>query len=483
MRNFLVIICCWIGYNSNMVAQPLQIAATTQQDIQQAEKYYVIALDTNGLILFFKQNQKINKKLYDWNFYHYDTALNQTQHLTITSKENFEYKDLYANSGKYFYILLGNKQTYSYRLIIWDLTQEEMQTMPVELPVGIDVTLLEVVNNDAYIGGYANEKPIITHINLSTQKTHIIPALYDDDGEIVFMSKDETKNLFNIVLAKFYKAYKCKLYHKSYKQEGLLQEAREIGEKQQKPQYYLTNARTHPQIAPTWIGTYSHRQTEFSQGFFIEKNDSTAIDYIPFVTMPHFFDFLPEKRRKKRQNKHLNDYQKRQKTYLKYRWFLHELEILPDSTILLTAEAYDLQYKMTTNDPYLSQIPSSYTITAYQPIFAFTCVLDKNANIIQHKSFKLKTTPLKDFLQPSACIFYEKNKKWIATYNDQEKLYAYDLQNDTEQEINLKEWTKNTWKDPKTMKWYAQSLLLHGKINDKQKRNIIQINKVIQSSE
>lgn len=475
MRNFLLLSIGWL-ISTTILAQPTFVA-TIQQDIQQAENYHVVSLDTNGLILFFKQTQKVNKKLYDWNFYHYDTALNQTHHLTITSKENFEYKNLYANSGKYFYVLLGNKQTYSYRLIIWDLAQKQMQTMLVELPIGIDVMLLEVVNNDIYIGGYANEKPIITHTNLSTQTTHIIPALYDDEGEIVFMSKDETKNLFHIVLAKF-KAYQCKLYHKSYKQEGLLNEVKEIGEKQQKPEHYLTNARTHSKIAPTWIGTYSHSQTEFAQGLFIQKNDSTAIDYIPFVMMPHFFDFLPEKRRKKHQTKQRKDYEKRQKTHLKYRWFLQEAEFLPDSTLLLTAETYDLQYKMTTNDPYLSQIPS-YTVAAYQPIFAFTCVFDKNVNIIQHKSFKLKTLPVKDFLQPSTSIFYEKNKKWIAAYNDQEKLYTYNLQNDTEQEINLKEWTKTTWKDPKTMKWYAKNLLLYGKINDKKKRNIIQINKII----
>lgn len=167
-----------------------------------------------------------------------------------------------------------------------------------ELDADIKLDHFQVLNNNYFISAQTSRNSLVIHINEATQDIKTIPALYDQEDALEEFHMDTLSNRAEFILSES-NGIKGRLQVKRFTAAGNLYSNTLL-----QPPFgrNLISAQVTPgdSTRKLIIGTYSHRDTRYAQGFFTSHLSAPdSIRYIDFIQTKHFFDFLSDRAHRK----------------------------------------------------------------------------------------------------------------------------------------------------------------------------------------
>ncbi|MGV3589053.1 MAG: hypothetical protein ACO1OF_18760 [Adhaeribacter sp.] len=369
---------------------------------------YVFPLPDSSLLLYKQPNFGSFKEQHSFQRYSKDLKLLWTSDLELEDQPDFH--QLYAagnfiyllyleNVPRKFFILKLNLKTGVNQRTNYNLRKHE------ELDSDVKLDHFKVLNNNIFISAQTSRNSLVIHINEATQDIKTIPALYDQEDALEDFHMDTISNRAEFILSET-NGIKGRLQVKRFTPSGNL-----FSNTLLQPPFgrNLVSAQITPgdSTQKLIIGTYSHRDTRYSQGFFsthLAAPDS--IQYVDFIDTKHFFDFLS-----KRANRKIFQKAERFKSQDKdlrhrYRLLFHDL-VEQDNVYYLFAEVFQPQggnnnlyrwpgyynriYSFDRYFPYPNTFGrNAPNASEYRYSHAVLCAFDKNGKLLWDNSFVLK---------------------------------------------------------------------------------------------
>lgn len=303
------------------------------------------------------------------------------------------------NIPRKFFIVKFNLKTGTHHITNFNLRKHD------ELDADIKLNHFQVLNGHYFISAQTTRNSLVIHINEATQEIKTIPALYDQQNALEEFHMDTLANRAEFILSES-NGIKGRLQVKRFTPAGSLYSNTLL-----QPPFgrNLVSAQLTPGDSTTKliIGTYSHRDTRYSQGFFSSHLAAPdSIQYIDFIQTKHFFDFLSKRAHRKIYQKAERFKSQDKDLRLRYRLLFHNL-VQQNGVYYLFAEVFQPQggsnnlyrwpgyygrvYGFDRYFPYpYNQGRNPAEASEYRYSHAVLCAFDKNGKLLWDNSFVLK---------------------------------------------------------------------------------------------
>lgn len=172
--------------------------------------------------------------------------------------------------------------------------------------VAIDqVSHFKVLGNSAYLAGQYQGRPVVVAFRFFDKSSKPLPGLYTNRQEISDVLTDEaSQQLF--VLTRSFRQGSCRFRVQGYHYDGSSLLEVEFGPDQAGHLPRDGRLIRMPDGGLHLVGTYADKCDKYVQGIFqTPLSDSMTvagkINYYPFASLPHWLDYLPERRRQRQQ--------------------------------------------------------------------------------------------------------------------------------------------------------------------------------------
>ncbi|GEO06408.1 hypothetical protein AAE02nite_40720 [Adhaeribacter aerolatus] len=303
------------------------------------------------------------------------------------------------NVPRKFFILKMNLKTGAHQKTNFNLKKQE------DLDADIKLDHFQVLNGNYFISAHSSRNSLVIHINEATKDIKTIPALYDQENALEEFHMDTLANRAEFILSET-NGIKGRLQVKRFTPAGNLYSNTLL-----QPPFgrNLVSAQLTPgdSLQKLVIGTYSHRDTRYAQGFFSSAlTTPDSLRYIDFIQTKHFFDFLSKRAHRKVYQKAERFKSQDKDLRHRYRLLFHNL-VQQDGVYYLFSEVFQPQggsnnlYRW---PGYYSRIygfdryfpyPNAYgrntpDASEYRYSHAVLCAFDKNGKLLWDNSFVLK---------------------------------------------------------------------------------------------
>ncbi|MDB5263325.1 MAG: hypothetical protein JWQ14_2608 [Adhaeribacter sp.] len=387
---------------------------------------------------------------------------------------------LYLNNDpRKFFILKINLKTGSHQLTNYNLRKHE------ELDADVKLDHFKVLDGNYFISAQSSRNSLVIHINEATQEIRTIPALYDQPNALEEFHLDTISSRAEFILSET-NGIKGRLQVKRFTPAGSL-----FSNTLLQPPFgrNLVTAQLTPgdSTAKLVIGTYSHRDTRFSQGFFSSHliNPDSTIRYTDFIQLSHFFDFLSKRAQRKLFQKAERFKTQDKDLRHRYRLLFHDLVQQGDQYYLF-AEVFQAQgssgnlnrwpgyynriYSMDRNFPYPTGAIGRNMggNSEYRYSHAVLCAFDKTGKLLWDNSFVLKEV-VRDELEQTTHFAFSGDKVAMAYLHEEEiryKLFNRDSTSANDLSVplagNNPEEKFTSVEDADLVHWYGSHFLAFG---------------------
>ncbi len=406
VRYFILIKFWWINYF--ILTIPIQLFSQLQQHerielplFKNDEPYEVMSAGKDGLVL----HRKISLSGADIQVIYIDTSFQQKWSGILPVEKRFVLAHK-ARQGQNLYFLFHHKefaeinfQVYSVNLITGLFTR---YIVPNYIPFA--PTHFEVTTTGALIGGYfAGKIPVILFYDLSTQKSKILPGLFNEPGELIQI-KPHDDGSFSILIGAKNQLRQETLWVKSYSAQGALRQNYVLKPTENNNLLFgkSMSLGLNNQIV---AGIYGNRNSNYSKGLFIAQvnnGETESIKYYPFSDLENFFAFMKAGRQQRVKERIKRKTIKGKKIRLQYRFLVNEIVPYEDQFILL-GEAFYPVYKSIDRNYYGGGlVPGSMIFDGYKYTHAVLIGFNKEGKILWDNSFEIndvKTLTLEQFVK------------------------------------------------------------------------------------
>src|SRR6187551_1334936 len=202
----------------------------------------------------------------------------------------------------------------------------------------------QVTEKAVLIGGYFNRIPVVIYFSIETQKTKILPGLFNEAGELTQVRTFEDGTIDVLISAQNNKGQK-NIWVKNYDPDGDLLSNQALEPEENKNLLFARSIKTDNQLQLI-AGVYGARNTEYSRGMFIASVDPSGMQnmrYYNFGDLENFFKFMRAKRELRVKNRIERRKIKGKKTRFNYRFMVHQIVPYNNQYILL-GEAFYPKY-------------------------------------------------------------------------------------------------------------------------------------------
>lgn len=303
------------------------------------DSYLVIPNNEEGVLLVQTDYDGASKK-YPVAFKHLNTKLEKVWEDTVQIPQRFFIKG-YFYAEKRNYLLLQNDQLHSVKIVRVDTQAQEYTEFDSKEIAELDITEFEVVKNTAIIGGYFDERPVVFAYDLVQNKVRTLQNVYQNQSELLEVKINNDSLSFN-VLARILDDNKEKsIVVNTYDYAGNPLRDYTI---QPKPDYELLNAVSSSinDISQVVVGMYGYKSSYAVSGLFVNYVDRTGaqtMTYYNFGELPHFLDYLGEKRARKQKAKAMDLKEEGRELRYKASAMMREL-IEKDGKLVFTGEFF-----------------------------------------------------------------------------------------------------------------------------------------------
>lgn len=391
---YFLICFCTSGNLFGQVEQPHRF----EFEINSYDDYFdIINGEEDGLLLIRQVNERNRQGDPLFEILKLDTTLSLVWEKKMYISRYLEYRgyDYFKDS---FYLLFKNVKGNSKDLEIIgvDAAKGDTTHYTVINLVPIRLTEFEMTQDAALIGGYFNYNPFVIHYDLRTEKSKVLPGIYQSRSELIQLKVDDVSGTFVVVVTQKTFDKRNTISVKTYDFNGDL----------------ISNTLLEPDIDKGLVsgqaadfdldinlmgGTYANKRSSYSRGLFVAsvRNDGKQeIKYYNFGELENFFTYMKAKRRnrisKKIERKKING----KKVRFNYRFLIHDIIEEGDQYIML-GEAYYPKYSSSGYNSFVyggQGIPTNYGMyfIGYRYTHAVVIGFDKKGNILWDNSFEIE---------------------------------------------------------------------------------------------
>ncbi|MEO7992345.1 MAG: hypothetical protein ABI663_22535 [Chryseolinea sp.] len=202
----------------------------------------------------------------------------------------------------------------------------------------------QVTEKAVLIGGYFNRVPVVIYFSLATEKTKVLPGLFNETGELTQVRTYEDGTIDVLISGLNIKGQKT-IWVKNYDPDGDLLSNQALEPEDNKNLIFARSIKTDNQLQLI-AGVYGGRNTEYSRGMFMASIDPSGmqnIRYYNFGDLENFFKFMRAKRELRVKNRIERRKIKGKKIRFNYRIMVHQIVPYNNQYILL-GEAFYPRY-------------------------------------------------------------------------------------------------------------------------------------------
>ncbi len=358
--------------------------------------YDLINGEESGLLLVRPTEERNKKGDPKFELIGLDTVLNVRWKKEYFINRFWHYRGYDYEDGS-FYLLFKYERHGSKDLKILQLNIQNGDTTQFTIKnlVPIQLTEFEMTPKAALLGGYFNTNPLVIYYDLETEKSKVLPGIYENRTELIQLMVEEEKETFVVVVSEKTFDKRNTLSVKTYDFEGNL-----IGNTQLEPEsdksLVFGRAADFDYDLSLIAGTYSSKRSQYSQGLFvatIDLNENQKINYYNFADLQNFFSYMKAKRQKRIASKIERKKIKGKKVKFNYRLLVHEI-IENDGQYIMIGEAFYPKYNSTATYAGASSYygPGAYSayFSGYRYTHAVVIGFNDKGKILWDNSFEIE---------------------------------------------------------------------------------------------
>jgi hypothetical protein len=171
----------------------------------------------------------------------------------------------------YLYILLKYVNYSNNNLLLYIINNEDgsFNRYPIKSYIPFYQTEFEITANAVLVGGYYNSIPLVLHYDTRTQRSKVLPGMFNEAGELNQIKTNED-NSFDVLISAKNKNRQRTIWIKSYSGDGELLENRAL--KPEGQHHLIFGREVRPGSGQQLIaGVFGNRVKEFSKGIFVSN--------------------------------------------------------------------------------------------------------------------------------------------------------------------------------------------------------------------
>jgi hypothetical protein len=438
--------------------QPVRLELETVTESDWTE--LIVLQDSSLLLCLNKSPYRFSREPYL--FSKYNRQLEPVWSNSFEMPVGSEYLRSYAEGPHVYFLFMGSKATEYYILRIVGATGEMNLTKHQKTPQ-VEFTGFKALGDNVFITGLENNYLTVLHLDLASNESKIVPAIYDQQSALADFRIDTLTRHAEFVLSESNRQ-RSRLTVKRISPEGELANTHFVLPQQERN---LLTAQLAPgdTVNKLLVGTYIEREFKFAQGIFAHTLGGD-LRFYDFKSFTRFFDYLSKRRQRKIQQKIERRRAKNKDLRLRYKVLLHDIYPFEDG-YLLVAEAYSPQYNAESNLYSIRGITMG-AFEGYRFSHAILGTFDRQGNLIWDNSFPLKNVVSRS-LEPNVRVGFIGNHVVLA-YADKEnihyKIVTRDCESPNDQKVEVLTYTENDKAQPPTyeglMHWYGANFLAYG---------------------
>ncbi|MFN3839856.1 MAG: hypothetical protein ACK4RF_04035 [Cyclobacteriaceae bacterium] len=353
-------------------------------------EYFVAPAKTNGALIYRYGTAKKQDYL---DLIYLDTVFTEVWRNQLSLEKKFVLAHQ-RTVGYQQFLLCHNREftTINFHLYAIDLHTGASEKYVIENYIPFMPTHFEVMSRGALIGGYYMGRiPVVLYFSFATQKTTVLPGLFNESGELIQIRVNEDESFQVLIGARNFAKQKT-IWIKSYDAVGTLKQNTALLPPENTSLLFGKAIKTENENLVV-AGTYGSRTSDYSKGLFIAtvSNDGEQNQYIyPFTDLENFFSYMKAKKQKRMQDRIARKKVKGKKIKLQYRIMVHEL-VADNNQFLLLGEAFYPVYKR--DDRYNYGLATSYAVPyvfdGYRYTHAILIGFNKQGKLQWDNSFEI----------------------------------------------------------------------------------------------
>jgi hypothetical protein len=374
------------------------------------EKIEIIPADEHGLYLY-QQLLSNDDRIH---IVRLDTALNQQWGGYLPVPKNYVLAGKRSHEGKLYLIYRFRDYTRA-NLLLFVIHQEagHFDQYEIRSYIPFSPSEFQITGNSVLLGGYFNRIPLVLHFSMLTEKSKVLPGMFNEAGELTQI-RCYDDGTFDVLISAINMRKQRTIWIKNYDPEGNLsrQFALDPDDK------HLIFGRSikldgNMQIVAGVYGT--HRSTEFARGIFVSSVDPSGMEhtrYYNFGDLDNFFKYMRAKREQRVKERIERRKVKGKKIRFNYRFLVHEIVPYNGQYVLL-GEAFYPRYHSVDRGPYgspfftpmgnsSSVIRNGRVFDGYYYTHAVVMGFDSKGKLLWDNSFEIndvKTMTLEQFVK------------------------------------------------------------------------------------
>ena len=405
----IVAVSCLMLCHGNVHAQVLQTIRYEFPVISREHKFEIIPAGERGLYLYRlysggKEDQLQLAKI--------DTAFKENWSGFLPIEKNYMIMGKKSFGDKLF--LLLRYKDYSRNDLILILINEKDGNFiryVIKSFIPFAPSEFQLTEKAALIGGYYNRVPVVLHFSFLTQKSKVLPGLFNESGELTQIRTYADANFDVLISARNFERQRT-MWIKNYDPEGNLSRNFALKPDDNRHLIFGRSLKTEQNMQIV-AGVFGSRSAEFSRGIFIASIDPSGMEqirYYNFGDLGNFFKYMKAKREKRIKNRIERKKIKGKKIRFNYRFLVHEL-IPYNNQYILLGEAFYPKYTSTDRSynsffsPYVnpnSIIQNGRIFDGYYYTHAVVMCFDNQGRLLWDNSFEIndvRTFTLEQFVK------------------------------------------------------------------------------------
>jgi hypothetical protein len=335
------VLFCLLAISYSAFAQVVKRIELPLQNANAA--FQTMPLGEKGVLLISKPDRGT------FNVQKFDTNLDRVWSIDGPVEANLDYVAS-CYDGQSVYLLFSKYRSSVYQIVKVNVGPGFVETFTINTIDRFEITDFKTLGYSVFMAGMVRNEPVLTHTNLTTSQTRVLPTAIKGSNAIQTVEVDTTHHLVNVCFA-VKKGRQTKIVARSYEESGELYVQASIDPEDD---YSLLSGRLQilNDSVRMVIGTYGYRNMQSSsnaasQGLYITKivNDEIIFTrYHSFTDFSNFFNYMNERQQEKIERKIRKKKESGDDLKLNYRLLVHDI-VPKNNQFLLVAEVFYPEYR------------------------------------------------------------------------------------------------------------------------------------------
>lgn len=370
------------------------------------EDYAVSSLNEQGVLIYRKL---IGNREDQLELIKVDTTLKENWRGYITLQKTLRVSHLKVKDDIVFILLKSAIYTTGdFQVLAIRVVDGNYKVYTIKNLIPFNPTDFVVTSYGMMLGGYFNYRPLVLYFSFQTERSKILPGLFNEQGELTQIKPYDNGFVDVIISAKNYDRKKC-LWIRNYDQNADLVKTTVLEPETNKNLIFGRSVKM-PNDEQVVAGVYGNKNMEYSRGIFVADINpfgEYTINYYNFSDLENFFSYM--KVRKEKRVKERIERRKIKGKKIKFNYRLLVQEVVPyGNQFIMLGEAFYPRYTFTSSAANSGYVSSFYgnplmrgdrVFDGYQYTHAIVIGFDAQSKLKWDNSFEINDVKTFDLQQ------------------------------------------------------------------------------------